>query len=1477
MVDTVSYLKLVWDLKYESFDTLDICMYESTTVVTYGSESEVTVTVTENGVTVTSSSTAVVVTEGTEAGDYILWIKSSDGCDSIVELHIDYAPVKRDTIFSDILYEGTDYSTTIANHTFDVTEGGMYTYTDTLTAANGCDSIVTITLRVETVFADTVCQSQVNTYADPYNVVAAGLFTQAQLDSLVRMSGQLVSENVILQDSEGRDSTVKFTLTVLPAYSGETFYGDTVYVDHPFDMTLGGFSFHVTEPGTMTQLNTLQTVNGCDSVVTVVLIVEPVHYDTVCTLDPAGYKWQNIYDLPADTNSLGLYEFPGTKTIGNQVVDTVSYLKLVWDWKYESFDTLNICMYESTTVVTYGSELEVTVTESGLIMISSSTAVVTEGVEAGDFTLWMKSSDGCDSVVELHIDYAPVKRDTLSAVTVDITEVSNNTITVDGTTFTDITAPGTYYHRDTLTAANGCDSIVVKVLEVSGTVNIPVVKIWDDAHNQDGYRPESVRVGLFADGEFLMEHTLTGNGDTLAYQFVNLQKYNNESGLPVQYEVKEFSIKLEEWVTSGEYDNHYFVNIVGDTLRNTHVPDSFEIKVVKTWFDNKNNDGYRPDSLCVYLVKIDTLGFDTLSTIVLRPEPLDSDTNRWYGSFGRWPEKSNGNFINYDVTESSIEGYLQYPCPSIYREDTVIFNLQNNHDDETVSVAAHKIWNINGDEAEDKFYYHTMGLFRSTTSTTFDPLQVPDEGNDDWELVDRNELGFNLSYYLEHTTYFASKKLYSNGTKISYAVKELNIEPDYLPEYPNGNLALAENNYRVTVTNTYVKPVDHGVALRKKLAGRPWLDTDTFAFALIPHEETNPMPANTDTVNGIVFSPLLITNSSTQVSDSVYEGVFDNITFHLEDLGGQEEKTFTYHIRELTATESGIGRVPGVTYGTERYEVNITVKREYLFDGQTEYRYLVKSVSCSLVTHDNATPLGENEVPMITNRYNDSVTVYRMVADKQLSTYGSYETLEDGMYSFSLRPVGVHSNRAPMPANTQTVNGQRVLTVTNEEHTVRFFDDDDPEDGLRFDYNELIDVGFTAEELDAGLVFEYEMFENIPADAVNNGDGTWSRFEQVNGMEEESVYDALVHVRKVTVHAIHENGHLLLEVTGGHNETGHHDYYIGFNGDTVFVTPDHTHYNDHHGISGVPIFRNAHIATTRLTVQKIWNDVGNALNTRPNQVTVTLWADGIATDSVATLSTSNQWRHTFLRLPAYTHDGEAVNYTIVENAIPDYEPTYQNGGVNWIVINKLTRFGEDTDCTVSVDYTQLSDCPDIDCSPVSDSDGNTYQTVKIDGYCWMAENLRKQTPSAMMYMSAVSPDAETNFATYGYLYTWHDAAGGTDTPARVNGYVQGICPNGWHLPTEAEINVLRTHTADAHSSDSLWVNNFGYNSTGFNALPAGVYKAAANRFEGLRSEAMFMGDTQSSAFHFEYYCCKITNNINLLNNAASIRCVKDCE
>jgi len=228
--------------------------------------------------------------------------------------------------------------------------------------------------------------------------------------------------------------------------------------------------------------------------------------------------------------------------------------------------------------------------------------------------------------------------------------------------------------------------------------------------------------------------------------------------------------------------------------------------------------------------------------------------------------------------------------------------------------------------------------------------------------------------------------------------------------------------------------------------------------------------------------------------------------------------------------------------------------------------------------------------------------------------------------------------------------------------------------------------------------------------------------------------------------------------------------------------------------------------------------------------------------------------------------------------VRNYTANYSGGMDEGLVIrNTLTSYGDDEQCAVIVDRSQLSECTETPCPAFVTADGISYPVAKIDGYCWMTENLRTPTPGALAYSSTLSPDEQANAQNYGFLYTWREAAGGTDDPQRINGYVRGICPNGWHLPTVREINVLRTNSADALSAEGAWPGLTGNNASGFNALPAGYFNGSSQRFEGLHSITYFHGDSEETAFSIRYYCCTVMPEHEGVGNAYSVRCVKDCE
>lgn len=106
-------------------------------------------------------------------------------------------------------------------------------------------------------------------------------------------------------------------------------------------------------------------------------------------------------------------------------------------------------------------------------------------------------------------------------------------------------------------------------------------------------------------------------------------------------------------------------------------------------------------------------------------------------------------------------------------------------------------------------------------------------------------------------------------------------------------------------------------------------------------------------------------------------------------------------------------------------------------------------------------------------------------------------------------------------------------------------------------------------------------------------------------------------------------------------------------------------------------------------------------------------------------------------------------------------------------------------------------------------DGNTYKTTAIGNQLWMAENLRflpsvtrpgtgSQTLPYYYVLGYDSTDVNTaktldNYNTFGVLYNWVAAMAGSASSSSNPSEVQGACPTGWHLPSEAEWNQLTTY------------------------------------------------------------------------------------
>ena len=392
--------------------------------------------------------------------------------------------------------------------------------------------------------------------------------------------------------------------------------------------------------------------------------------------------------------------------------------------------------------------------------------------------------------------------DTLAADTAYLEDVVAGTITVNGYTYKDINAVGHYLFTDTLATINGCDSIVTHVLDVFNYINIAGTKTWADSSNQDGIRPTSITINLFANGVKEADTTVTSS-NSWNWGFNRLPVFAN--GDSIQYTVNETAVTGYTPVITGNVTD-------GFAITNHHKPDSVVVEFVKNWNDLLDNDGFRPANVTVYLLA----DGDTVSS-----KTITGSTYQWTNTFGKWPKRKAGDEIVYTMVDK-VDNYTSV-CESstVATGDTVHLALTNTHIPDSVLVTVTKIWEDASTVARKAT---TVQLYSATTAgATFDPNDVTTpwtavaDGIKNITTADTNSVSWKVP-------------VFTNGDSIYYAVNEVTVPTGYTVSYRHGGLLNPNGTVQNdTIVNKAVDPVVvTDIPVLKNLSGRTWLDTDTF-------------------------------------------------------------------------------------------------------------------------------------------------------------------------------------------------------------------------------------------------------------------------------------------------------------------------------------------------------------------------------------------------------------------------------------------------------------------------------------------------------------------------------------------------------------------------------------------------------------------------------------------------------------------------
>jgi uncharacterized protein (TIGR02145 family)/uncharacterized repeat protein (TIGR02543 family) len=226
--------------------------------------------------------------------------------------------------------------------------------------------------------------------------------------------------------------------------------------------------------------------------------------------------------------------------------------------------------------------------------------------------------------------------------------------------------------------------------------------------------------------------------------------------------------------------------------------------------------------------------------------------------------------------------------------------------------------------------------------------------------------------------------------------------------------------------------------------------------------------------------------------------------------------------------------------------------------------------------------------------------------------------------------------------------------------------------------------------------------------------------------------------------------------------------------------------------------------------------------------------------------------------------------------------------VNWTVTSGTARFDnanrENTTVTLTsntiirANFVQLF----ITGSFTDLRDNQTYRTITIGTQTWMAENLNWAGDNGNL--GSCYNNSLDSCAKYGRLYNWSTVMNGSPSSSSSPSGVRGICPVGWHVPSDAEwytlTNFVGSNAGAKLKSTTGW--HSGGNGTddfGFSALPGGSGNGSGS-FNGVGNYGYWWSATEGDASYawgpgMDWGSSNVGRNSLNETNLYSLRCLED--
>lgn len=252
------------------------------------------------------------------------------------------------------------------------------------------------------------------------------------------------------------------------------------------------------------------------------------------------------------------------------------------------------------------------------------------------------------------------------------------------------------------------------------TVKISGQKKWDDADNQDGKRPASVKVKIL-NGDTVVDEQNVTSANEWKYESKALPKY--AAGQEITYTVSEEAVP------------GYTSKVEGYNITNSYTPETTTVSGSKTWEDGDNQDGKRPASITVNLLadgqKVNT------QTV--------GEAEGWSYNFTGLPVYKDGQRITYTVTEEAVPGYST---------NLNGYNITNSYTPEKTEITASKTWNDRDNQDGKRPTKISIKLVKTVGGVKTEVASKEVTAADQWQ------------------TKFENLPVYENGQKIDYSIEE---------------------------------------------------------------------------------------------------------------------------------------------------------------------------------------------------------------------------------------------------------------------------------------------------------------------------------------------------------------------------------------------------------------------------------------------------------------------------------------------------------------------------------------------------------------------------------------------------------------------------------------------------------------------------------------------------------------------------------